>query len=89
MRGMVRPSMDLLPLTVFETLAAAGIVGAVGALWKIAMENVAMRTGLKVGMDAVIKELQSLRDELSKDIRTLEDDIKDHEFRIRDLEKKG
>jgi hypothetical protein len=72
----------------FETLAAAGIVGTVGALWKIAMENVAMRTGLKVGMDAVIHELKSLRDELSKDIRTLEEDIKDHEFRLRDLEKK-
>jgi hypothetical protein len=76
------------PCTVFETLAAAGIVGAVGALWKIAMENVAMRTGLKLGMDSVIHELKSLRDELSKDIRVLEDDIKDHEFRIRDLEKK-
>ena len=72
----------------FETLAAAGIVGAVGALWKIAMENVAMRTGLKAGMDSVIHELKSLRDELSKDIGVLEDDIKDHEFRIRDLEKK-
>lgn len=47
-----------------------------------------MRTGLKVGMEAVIHELKSLRDELSKDIRTLEDDLKDHEFRIRDLEKK-
>ena len=84
---MVRPACPK-PLAVFETLAAAGIVGAVGALWKIAMENVAMRTGLKVGMEAVIHELKSLRDELSKDIRTLEDDLKDHEFRIRDLEKK-
>ncbi len=71
----------------FETLAAAGIIGAVGALWKIALENVAMRAGFKAGMDAVIHELKSLRNELSKDIKSLEDDIKDHEFRIRDLEK--
>lgn len=69
------------------TLAAAGICGAVGALWKIAMENVAMRSGMKAGMDAVISELQHLRADLTKDIRTLESDIKDHEFRIRDLEK--
>lgn len=73
---------------VFETLVAAGVIGAVGALWKIALENVAMRTSLKLGMDSVIHELKSLRDELSKDIRCLEDDIKDHEFRLRDLEKK-
>jgi hypothetical protein len=77
------------PFTMMETLAAAGIVGAVGALWKIAMENVAMRTGLKAGLESVIHELKSLRDELSKDIRTLEEDLKDHEYRIRDLEKKG
>lgn len=72
----------------FETLAAAGIIGAVGALWKIAMENVAMRSGFKAGMDAVIHELKSLRSELAKDIKSLEEDIKDHEFRLRDLEKK-
>lgn len=81
--------MASFPFTVFETLAAAGIVGAVGALWKIAMENVAMRSGLKSGMDAVIKELQTLRSELSKDIAQLEGDLRDHEYRIRDLEKKG
>lgn len=46
-----------------------------------------MRSGLKAGMDAVIKELQTLRTELSKDIAQLEDDIKDHEYRLRDLEK--
>ena len=80
--------MDLQPFTMFETLAAAGIVGAVGALWKIAMENVAMRSGLKAGMDAVIHELQTLRNELSRDIAQLEEDIKDHEYRLRDLEKK-
>lgn len=69
------------------TLAGAGIIGAVGALWKIAMENVAMRAGMKAGMEAVIKELQFLRSELTKDIKSLEEDIKDHEFRLRDLEK--
>jgi cytochrome c556 len=84
----VRDSMAPFPFTMFETLAAAGIIGAVGALWKIAMENVAMRAGFKAGMDAVIHELKSLRAELSKDIKALEDDIKDHEFRLRDLEKK-
>lgn len=69
------------------SLAAAGIVGAVGALWKIAMENVAMRSSMKAGLDAVISELQHLRADLTKDIKVLEDDIKDHEYRIRDLEK--
>jgi hypothetical protein len=39
-------------------------------------------------MASVIHELQSLRTELSKDIASLENDIKDHEFRLRDLEKK-
>lgn len=71
----------------FETLAAAGIVGAVGALWKIALENVAMRSSMKAGLDAVIAELQHLRSELSSDIQALESDIKDHEYRLRDLEK--
>lgn len=85
----MRPAWRLPPFTVFETLAAAGIVGAVGALWKIAMENVAMRAGMKAGMDAVIKELQTLRSELSKDIQELEENLKDHEYRLRDLEKKG
>lgn len=69
------------------TLAAAGICGAVGALWKIAMDNAAMRSGMKAGMKAVISELQHLRAELTKDIRSLESDLRDHEFRIRDLEK--
>jgi len=78
----IRPSM-------FETLAAAGIVGAVGALWKIALENVAMRSSMKAGLDAVITELKHLRSELSSDIQALESDIKDHEYRLRDLEKNG
>lgn len=69
------------------TLAGAGICAAVGALWKIAMENVAMRSNMKAGMDAVIKELQHLRADLTKDIKSLEEDIKDHEYRLRDLEK--
>lgn len=71
----------------FETLAAAGIVGAVGALWKIAMENVAMRSNMKAGMAEVISELKHLRADLTKDIKALEDDLKDHEYRLRDLEK--
>lgn len=71
-----------------ETLAAAGIIGIVGSLWKIAMENAQGHSRFKAGIEAVIHELQLLRAELAKDIRALEADIKDHEFRLRDLEKK-
>lgn len=65
-----------------EVSAVIG-VAAIGALWKIAVEH----GGMKRGMDSILHEIQMLRAELQKDIRLLEDDIRDHEARIRTLEK--
>lgn len=42
---------------------------------------------MKRGMDSILHEIQMLRSELQKDIKLLEDDIRDHETRIRNLEK--
>ena len=42
---------------------------------------------MKKGMDSILHEIQMLRAELQKDIKLLEDDIRDHEMRIRNLEK--
>ena len=42
---------------------------------------------MKKGMDSILHEIQMLRAELQKDIKLLEDDIRDHEARIRNLEK--
>lgn len=72
----------------FETLAAAGIIGAVGGLWRIALENAQGHARFKAGIEAMIHELKLLRAELAKDIRGLETSVKDHEFRLRDLEKR-
>ncbi len=58
-------------------------VAAVGALWRIAVEH----GGMKKGMDSILHEIQMLRSELQKDIKILEDDIRDHEMRLRNLEK--
>jgi len=41
---------------------------------------------MKRGMDAILNEVRLLRSELQKDIRLLEDDLRDHEVRIRRLE---
>lgn len=41
---------------------------------------------MKRGMDAILTEVRLLRSELQKDIRLLEDDLRDHEVRIRRLE---
>lgn len=41
---------------------------------------------MKRGMDAILSEVRMLRSELQKDIRVLEDDLRDHEVRIRTLE---
>jgi len=41
---------------------------------------------MKRGMDSILHEIQMLRSELQKDIKLLEDDIRDHETRIRNLE---
>lgn len=70
-------------ITVLEVAAVTGIAG-VGALWKMAVEHGSM----KRGMDAILAEVRLLREDLSKDIKLLEEDLRDHELRIRDLEKK-
>lgn len=41
---------------------------------------------MKRGMDAILSEVRLLRAELQKDIHLLEDDLRDHEVRIRKLE---
>ena len=43
---------------------------------------------MKRGMDAILNEVRLLRSELQKDIHLLEDDLRDHEHRIRKLESK-
>lgn len=65
-------------------LEVASVVGvaATGALWKMAVEHGSM----KRGMDAILSEVRLLRAELQKDIHLLEDDLRDHEVRIRRLE---
>lgn len=65
-------------------LEVASVVGvaATGALWKMAVEHGSM----KRGMDAILTEVRLLRSELQKDIHLLEDDLRDHEVRIRRLE---
>lgn len=67
-------------------LEVSAIIGvaAVGALWRMAFEQGSM----KRGMDSILKELQLLRSELTKDIHDLELRVSDHEMRIRDLEKR-
>ena len=67
-------------------LEVASVVGvaATGALWKMAVEHGSM----KRGMDAILTEVRLLRSELQKDIHLLEDDLRDHEIRIRKLETK-
>lgn len=64
-----------------EVAAVIG-VAAVGALWRIAVEH----GGMKKGMDSILHEIQMLRADLQKDIRILQEDLKDHELRIRSLE---
>jgi hypothetical protein len=59
-------------------------VAAVGALWRMAFEQGSM----KKGMEAILREVQMLRGELTKDIKTLEEKLGDHEIRLRDLEKR-
>jgi hypothetical protein len=64
-------------------VAAAISVAAVGALWKIASEHGTIRESMR----SILKELQLLRTELTKDIVQLQDDIRDHEIRIRRIER--
>lgn len=63
-------------------VAAVISVAAVGALWKIAGEHGTIRESMR----SILKELQGLRTELTKDINRLQDDLIDHEHRIRQLE---
>ena len=44
---------------------------------------------MKRGMDSILHELQMLRTDLQKDINLLEEEIKDHEMRLRNLERHG
>ncbi len=66
-----------------EVASVIGVAG-VGALWKMAVEHGSM----KRGMDAILSEVRLLRSELQKDIHLLEDDLRDHEVRLRRLEHK-
>lgn len=67
--------------TVLEVASVIGVAG-VGALWKMAVEHGSM----KRGMDAILNEVRLLREDLQKDIKILEDDLRDHEHRLRRLE---
>lgn len=58
-------------------------VAACGALWRMAFEQGSM----KRGMESILREVQLLRTEVTKDIRQLESKQLDHEARLRDLEK--
>jgi hypothetical protein len=68
---------------VLEVASVIGVAG-VGALWKMAVEHGSM----KRGMDAILNEVRLLREDLQKDIKILEDDLRDHELRLRKLESK-
>lgn len=65
----------------FEVASVVGIA-ATSALWKMAVEHGSM----KRGMDAILNEVRLLRSELQKDIQVIEEDLRDHEVRIRKLE---
>lgn len=64
-------------------VAAAISVAAVGALWKIASEHGTIRESMR----SILKELQLLRTELTRDIQQLQEDLRDHEVRIRRIER--
>ena len=64
-----------------EVTAVIGVAAA-GALWRIAFTQGSM----KRGMEAILHEVQLLRNELGKDIVILKEDVKDHEMRLRQLE---
>jgi|TARA_X000001036_G_C20492190_1_gene730269 hypothetical protein len=66
-----------------EITAVIGVASA-GALWRIAFTQGSM----KRGMEAILREVQLLRSEISKDIIILKEDVKDHETRLRQLENK-
>ena len=59
-------------------------VAACGALWRMAFTQGSM----KKGMESILREIQLLRNEVTKDIRSLEQVQHDHEARLRMLEKR-
>lgn len=65
-----------------EVAAVIGLA-AVGALWRMAFEQGKMQRG----MDAILREVQMLRSDLSKDIQSVEARVSDHEVRLRELER--
>jgi hypothetical protein len=81
MRSRSVPLAGMDPLTVLEVAAVIGVAG-VGALWKMAVEHGSM----KRGMDAILAEVRLLREDLGRDIKILEEDLRDHEMRLRNLE---
>ena len=58
-------------------------VAACGALWRMAF----VQGSMKKGMESILREIQLLRNEVTKDIRSLEQVQHDHEARLRMLEK--
>ena len=64
-----------------EVTAVIGIATA-SALWRMAFTQGSM----KRGMEAILHEVQLLRNELGKDIIILKEDVKDHEMRLSLLE---
>ena len=66
-----------------EVIAAIGVATA-GALWRIAFTQGSM----KRGMEAILREVQLLRSEVSKDIIIVKEELRDHETRLRKLETK-
>ena len=64
-----------------EVTAVIGIATA-SALWRMAFTQGSM----KRGMEAILHEVQLLRNELGKDIIILKEDVKDDEMRLRQLE---
>ena len=65
-----------------EVSAILGLA-ACGALWRMAFTQGSM----KKGMESILREIQLLRNEVTKDIRSLEQIQHDHEARLRMLEK--
>ena len=67
-----------------EVSAILGLA-ACGALWRMAFAQ----GSIKKGMESILREIQLLRNEVTKDIRSLEQVQHDHEARLRILEKEG
>ena len=66
-----------------EVISVIGVATA-GDLWRIAFTQGSM----KRGMEAILREVQLLRSEVSKDIIIVKEELRDHEVRLRKLETK-